>query len=173
MHRLAIVGKTGSGKTTLGQHVAAKLGCRYIELDALYWGPNWTALPPAVFRERLATELAADRWVTSGNYRFARDLIWGRADTLIWLDYPLALTFARLLRRTLGRIRSGESLWGGNRETWRNTFFSRDSLLLYALTTHRRHRREFPADLALPEYAHLQLLRFKQPPESAAWLRSL
>jgi adenylate kinase family enzyme len=167
MHRLAIV-----GKTTLGQQVAARLDSRHIELDTLYWGPNWRSAPPAVFRERLATELAADRWVTSGNYRLGRDLIWGRADTLIWLDYPLALTFGRLLRRTLSRICSGERLWGGNRETWRNTFFSRDSLLLYALKTHRRHQREFPADLALPEYAHLQVLRFRSPDKTEQWLSS-
>ena len=50
----------------------------------------------------------------------------------------------RLFWRTLRRVASREELWGtGNRETWRNAFFSRQSILLWAWNTHRRNRQRF------------------------------
>ena len=55
--------------------------------------------------------------------------------------------FPRLLRRTLGRIVRKEELWAGNRETFRNVFFSRNSLLLFTLRHYRRRRRVYPEQL--------------------------
>ncbi|HEX5417829.1 MAG TPA: adenylate kinase, partial [Chloroflexota bacterium] len=124
-----------------------------------------------VFRARVAQALAADRWVADGNYSAARDLVWGTADTLIWLDYPLRVILPRLLRRTIRRGVTGEELWNGNRE--RLTFlFTRDSLILWALQTHPRYRREFPIVLAKPEFAHLQVIRLASPRETEKWLRA-
>ena len=48
-----------------------------------------------------------------------RDLVWGRADTLLWLDYPLRLVLYRLARRTAVELRAGGASWGGNRNTLR------------------------------------------------------
>ena len=73
-----------------------------------------------------------------------RDLVWRPADTLIWLDLPLPLVMWRLLRRTVRRVATQEELWGtGNRESLRNAFFSRNSILLWALKTHHRNRERF------------------------------
>jgi adenylate kinase family enzyme len=173
MERIAIVGTTGSGKTTLGQALAVKTGFPHIDLDALFWGPGWTPAPPDEFRAHVSAALVAPAWITAGNYGKARDIIWARADTLIWLDYPLSLTLARLFRRTVGRIVTREELWSGNVETWRAQFASRESLFLFALRTHHRRRREFAADLARPEYAHLTVLRFHRPGETERWLCGL
>jgi len=82
-----------------------------------------------------------------GNYGQVRDLVWPAADTLIWLDLPFPLVMWRLVRRTLGRVLSGQDLWGtGNRETFRNAFLSRDSILLWAIKTHGRNRERFAAE---------------------------
>jgi hypothetical protein len=115
--------------------------------------------------------------VIDGNYggRGARDLVLPRADTLIWLDPPLPLIFARLFERAVRRIRSRDELWPGtgNRETYRNQFLSRDSLFWWAVKTHHRRRRELPLILARPENAHLALHHFRRPAEAAAWLSRL
>lgn len=169
-NRIAIVGTTGSGKSTLGERLAARLDVPFVDLDALNWGPGWTPSPVPGFRRRAAAALSGERWVVAGNYRELRDIVWGAADTLVWLDFPLPLVLWRLLRRTLRRVVTQEELWGGNRERLRAQFASRDSLFLYALRTHYRRRREFPADLNRPEFAHLRIMRFRRPAEVDHWL---
>ena len=171
--RLIVVGATGAGKTTLAQRAAARLGCPCVELDALFWGPGWTPAARDVFRARVAEALAGERWAAGGNYGQARDIVWRRADTLVWLDYPLPLVLGRLLRRTLRRILTREVLWSGNRETWRAQFLSRESLFLWALHSHPRQRRDYPVLLAQPEYAHLQAWRLRSPAAAELWLRAL
>jgi hypothetical protein len=75
--------------------------------------------------------------------------VWRPADTLVWLDLPLSLVMWRLLRRTLRRVTTQEDLWGtGNRESLRRSFFSRHSILLWALKTHRRNREKFTLECA-------------------------
>jgi adenylate kinase family enzyme len=170
MNRVVIVGTAGSGKSTLAERLAARSGGVFVDLDALNWGPGWTPAPVSLFRERTTVALLGERWVVAGNYRRLRDIVWGAADTLIWLDYPLPLVLWRLLRRTVRRVLTQEELWGGNRERLRAQFASRDSLFLYAIRTHYRRRREYPADLAKPEYAHLRVFRFRRPGELEHWL---
>jgi hypothetical protein len=97
--RIAIVGSTGSGKTTLAQQLAQALHLPHVELDALYWGPGWTETPRDEFRQRVRSALDGSSWVTDGNYGKARDIIWERATDLIWLDYSLPLIWSRLFRR--------------------------------------------------------------------------
>jgi adenylate kinase family enzyme len=154
--------------------VARRLGVPHVELDALAWGPNWTLVPIDVFKGRVARATEGDAWVIDGNYadRGARDLVWPRADTVIWLDPPLGAILLRLFRRAVRRSRSGEELWPGtgNRETLRNQFLSRDSLFWWAIKTHRRRKRELPLILARPEHAHLTVHRFRRPQDADAWL---
>jgi adenylate kinase family enzyme len=43
--RVLVAGTSGSGKLTLARHLAAVLELRYVELDALHHGQNWTPRP--------------------------------------------------------------------------------------------------------------------------------
>ena len=43
--RLAVIGTSCSGKSTLAKKVANKLGIRYIEQDKLFWLPHWQLAP--------------------------------------------------------------------------------------------------------------------------------
>ncbi len=171
--RVAVVGVTGSGKTQLAQAIARALGLAYVELDALQWEPGWQMAPRDEFRQRVAAALAGGAWVTDGNYSGLRDLVWGQAQALVWLDYPLPLVLWRLLKRTFQRVTSKELLWGTNRETWRGALFSRDSLFLYAFGSQKRIRRNYPAALAQPEYAHLTVVHLRSPRQAEELLSSL
>jgi adenylate kinase family enzyme len=144
--KIAIAGPTSSGKTTLARRLSALTGAPHIELDALFHGPNWTPAEEHVFRARVSAAIDQQAWITDGNYKAIRDLTWGNADLVIWLDFPLPLTLVRLLRRTNRRIRAREELWNGNRESWRVMLTSKDSLIWWALTTHQRHRRSYPLE---------------------------
>lgn len=144
MRRVVVFGTTGSGKSRLAQELAQRTGLRVIELDALFWGRDWQPAPLELFRHRVEREIRDGGWIVVGNYSQVRDLVWKPADTLIWLDLPLLLVMSRLLLRTVRRVASREELWNtGNRETLRNSFFSRQSILLWGLKTHRRNRERF------------------------------
>ena len=67
------------------------------------------------------------------------------ATVSLGLDLSLARVMWQVGWRTWWRATSGQTLWHGNRESWRKALFSRESIVLWALTTHGRKRREFAA----------------------------
>src|SRR5918912_2264290 len=142
--KIAVVGTSGSGKTTVARELASRLGVPHVELDALFHGPNWTPTPVDEFRARVARAIEGDAFVVDGNYGAVRDIVWPRLELVVALDYPFPLIFAQLLRRTVTRAITREPLWNDNRESLRLSFASRDSILLWSLTTHRRRSRELP-----------------------------
>jgi adenylate kinase family enzyme len=122
MQRVSIVGVPGSGKTTAGRMLAASLGVPFVELDAIFHQPHWTELSRDDFRERVAVAVAAPAWVVDGNYSVVRDLVWDRADTVVWLDLLRRLVMRRVILRTLRRAVTREALWNGNREPLTNFY---------------------------------------------------
>ncbi len=157
----------------MAHNLAARLSIPHFEMDALHWGPEWTPVPEGVFRERVIAAISQPAWTIDGNYSRVRAWVWERADTVVWLDYPLAVIMSQLIMRTLRRSMHHEELWSGNRESLQKSFFSRDSILLWALQTYPKRRREYPQLLARPEYAHLSFIRLHSQKESARWLASV
>jgi len=172
---VVVVGATGSGKSTFAQRLAARLGGEYVELDALFWEPNWTEAAPEVFRQRVERATGGIRWVVAGNYRRARDLVWPRADTIVWLDFSLPLVLRRLTVRTVRRAVTRQVLWNGNREDfWEHCrLWSEKSLFHWLFKTYWAYRREFPVLFAEPAHAHLRIAHLRRPREAEAWLASL
>lgn len=168
--RVNVIGTCGAGKTTLARELGRRLSVPHVELDGFRHGPNWTETPDPQFREMVHHALSGDGWTVDGNYGIARDLIWSRAQTVVWLDYSFPLVMTRLLRRTVRRMATQEELWNGNRESFRLSFMSRDSILLWGLRTYHRKRREIPRLFQQPEYAHLELVTLRSPAEAARWL---
>ena len=171
--RLVVIGTTGAGKTTIAKMVAQGLGIPHVEFDAYRHGPNWTETPDNVFREHLRQALQLDAWVADGDYDIARDVVWPRANVLVWLDYPIYVVMWRLFWRTMRRGIRREELWNGNRERLWWHFFTRQSLFLWALQTHWRRRRTIPPVLAQPEYLHLDVVHLHSPKATEQWLATL
>jgi adenylate kinase family enzyme len=172
MDRINVTGTSCSGKTTLARAIAKRLGMPRIELDALFWGPNWTPVPEETFRSRVADAIVPDRWVVDGGYAMVRDLTWSRVDTVVWLDYPMRTVLHRWARRTLTRLRTRQEFWPGtgNRERLSHVA-RRDGLLWWILSTHHRRRRTTAA--ALAARPDLRVIRLRSPVETRRWLASL
>lgn len=167
-------GATGSGKTTLSRRIGEVLGLPVIELDALYHQPNWQPTPPDEFRAKVQEALnrCPDGWVTDGNGSPVRDIILPRADTVAWLRLPWRVSYWRMFKRTVRRARTKEELWNTNTESWRLSFLSRDSLLLWGITNWRDHQRNVRRDLAtVPHEA--ELIELRSDREVEAFVASL
>jgi adenylate kinase family enzyme len=171
--RIAVLGMTATGKSTLAKHLAGLLGVPHVELDGIVHGPNWVDLSNEEFHARTADALNGDGWVVDGNYAAVRDLTIGQAETVIWLDYPIIIPLWRVVPRTVRRIIRREELWNGNRETWRGALFGRDSLVVWIVKMHRVRRREFAAIFSAPEHAHRTLVRLHSPRATARWLKDI
>lgn len=170
--RISIVGISGSGKTTLARQISQRLAIPYVELDEFYWNSNWKKASTDVFQKCVKQSISADRWIVDGSYRKVLTLVWGRATTVVWLNYPLPVIMGRLMRRTWQRIIRQEELWSGNRETWTTTFSS-DSLLLWVLTNYHKTQKEYLTLFSQPEYAHLKVVHLRSSKAAYAWLASL
>jgi len=141
-HHIVVYGPSCSGKTTIAASIAQAIGVPHIELDAIFWKPDWVESPPEEFRADVSVLLTkyADGWVFDGNYHSRiRDLILPHTDTVVWICLPFRVVFWRALKRTIVRSWTKETLWHNNYESWRLSFFSRESLLLYIITSWRSH----------------------------------
>jgi adenylate kinase family enzyme len=165
--RICIIGPSASGKTTLSKTIAQRTGIDHIEIDAIYHGPNW-AQPPD-FTERVYDALERERWIADGNYMNYVSIL-GKADLIIWLDYPFRIVLWRVLRRTAYRLVSRKPLWNGNRETLRLTF-SKESIILWVFQTYWKRKEMFPRLLASHE--GIEQLIFRHPRHTRKWLNNM
>ena len=171
MERIIIVGTSGSGKTTLAQQLAAQLNYPHIELDSLHWGPNWTEAPD--FLEQVDRETQRPFWVIDGNYSKSSHIFWPRADTIIWLDYPVWVNYWRMARRTMQRVFGREVLWNDNRESFREQFLSKESLFVYIYQTYRQRRQKYHKLMHSEQHPQLSWIHHRSPRETKRWLKQL
>jgi adenylate kinase family enzyme len=153
--------------------VATRLQIPHVELDALFWKPNWEPSESGEFQARVEAAIAGETWVVDGNYLRARPLVWAKATLIVWLNYPLPLILWRVTRRTIIRSWQRQELWQGCYETLQKGFFSQDSIILWTLKTYRRNQIMFPEWLAMPQYEHLSVVELRSSSETAIWLARL
>ena len=172
MRRVSVVGTSGSGKSTLARELAARLHASWLELDSVYHQAGWTPLDASEFRDRVAATVAGERWVIDGGYSTVRDLVWARADTVVWLDLPRRTVMRRITWRTLRRVAGRAELWNGNRERWRNLFTwdKNESVIAWAWQTYGSRRERYAALAADPANAHLRFVRLTSPSEVRRFL---
>ncbi len=172
---VVVIGPTGSGKSTLAEQVANRLGGDFIELDALHWEPNWVEAPDEVFRERVKAATSARAWAVAGNYKVVRDIVWPRAEAVIWLDYSLPLVFTRLFKRTVRRSVTQEKIFSGNVENFgmHLKLWSEESIFNWLFKSYPRLKSRYPMLLSQPENAHLTLIHLRRPKDADHWLQNI
>jgi adenylate kinase family enzyme len=168
--RIAIVGGSGAGKTTLGRKLAELVGGTFVEVDAIQHKAGWNRASPEEIRRGVHTALEGrSNWVIDGTCeREVGDFVSTQADVIVWLDLPLVVKLGRLLRRSWKRVITREVLWNGNIETWRDVFVGRDSVVLHPLRTHSRHRRQM-----LSRRDQAKIVRLRSSREVDEWLSRL
>jgi adenylate kinase family enzyme len=165
--RIAVIGGSGAGKTTLARELARRIDGVFVEVDAIQHKAHWTQATIDEIRTGIHAALdGQSRWVVDCTCeREVGDFIASRADIIVWLDLPLAVKLQRLLRRSWRRMRTREILWNGNVETWRGVFVGRDAVLVHPLRTHFRQRRR-----TLARSDQEKIVRLRSTREVEMWL---
>jgi adenylate kinase family enzyme len=174
VQRVVVIGNSGSGKTSLATRLANRLDLAHVELDGLFHQRGWTALADSAFRDAVDLALPGDgRWVADGNYGTVRDIVWGRADTIVWLDLPRHLVTARIVRRSVRRGLRRTELWNGNRERVRNllSINPERSVIAWSVRQHRVYRREYAGLPRDERWAHARFVRLRSNDAAEQWLR--
>jgi adenylate kinase family enzyme len=165
VRRVSVVGTSGVGKSTFASALALVLGAAFLELDSLQHQADWTQLPVEEFRARVALVADGECWVIDGNYSRVQDLVWARADTVVWLDLPRRTVMRRIVWRSVLRVAMRTELWNGNRERWRNLFSldKEESVIAWAWQTYASNRARYEAAMADPLHSHLRFVRLRSP----------
>ncbi len=108
-----------------------------------------------------------------GNYSRVRDIVWARGTTIIWLNYPFRVVLWRALCRTVKRAATQEELFSGNRESFRKSFFSRESIILWVIYSYRRLRRNYRRILDNGDYPHLRVIELRDPAQAEKLIASM
>lgn len=172
-----MIGSSGSGKTTVARAIAEALDLTYVELDSLFHQPGWQKKPDPEFREEVSQLIAGERWVVDGNYTShgVADIVWPRADAVVWLDPSRPVIMRRVVGRTLRRVTTREELWNGNREPWTN-LYSRDpykNIIVWAWTRFEGTREKYQRMLVDGTWDHLQVVRLRTAGQTKAFLAGL
>lgn len=173
--RINVVGTSGSGKSTFSCRLAEIKGVPYVEMDQLFWKPDWQESSDEEFFARLQNATAADRWVLDGNYHRTRSMKWNRSQVVVYLDLPFVPNMLQLTWRCVKRSVSGDEIWPGtgNRESLAKTFFSSDSVLWWAITHHASNRRRYLATDSFADYPHIHLVHLTSRRQIAACLAAV
>jgi adenylate kinase family enzyme len=163
MHRVVVVGACGAGKTTVARALASRLRAPFVELDALHHGPAWSVRPTFVEDVDVATR--GPRWVADGNYSAVRQMLWSRADTVVWLDLPLWLVEYQVVRRSLVRWLARTELWNGNRELGPLDWFDPEHPIRWAWKRHPEYRVEYAALFRDPSLSSVSRVRLRSRAE--------
>jgi hypothetical protein len=153
--------------------LADVLDASYVELDAIFHQPDWIDLKREEFQRRVKEVVQGDRWVIDGNYSAVWDIVWGRADTVVWLDPPYWRVMTRVIRRTLRRVIMRTELWNGNREPLSNlySFNPQKSIIAWSAAHFGTYRERYGLAPHDPRWSGLRFVRLATRAEARDFLQ--
>ena len=123
--RIAIIGYSGAGKSSLARTLGERYGIPVLFLDTVQFTANWAERDRGEARAMVEAFMARPDWVIDGNYRnFAQAERLALADRIVFLDFPRRICVPRAVGRYCKyRNRARESMADGCIEKFDWEFF--------------------------------------------------
>lgn len=171
--RFAVAGTAGAGKTTLARRICGMRGIPFVEFEAFYHAPGWTVVE--TWAEDVLRFVDGPEWAIEWQGEEVRDRLTGRAQVLVWLDHPRALTSARVIARTVRRrFGRGSPIAGGNVEPPLRTFFTDpEHIVKVAWRRHALIRARVLRVIAEDRHPDLIVVRLRGQRQVDTWLKHL
>lgn len=165
MQRVLVIGPCGAGKSTLATTLAGPRELPLFHMDQLNWKPGWVESSKDEITAKLQAIVATDRWLIDGTYGGTLAPRLDRADTVVYLDFPISLCVRRLLKRIWTyRGRSRPDMTEGCPERFDVAF------LFYLIRWNSGPRIRTEARLKGHEN---KIIRLRNPDELQRWMDSL
>ena len=145
--RIVTQGVPGAGKSTAARTWAELKNLHVIDYDNdVLWMPAlelpWTTYSTEKQLEWVCRHMETGAWVMSSCGSKVTDIVYPETDVIVYLDYSPLVTFAQLFKRTMSRSLRGETCCNGNKESFRLSLLSKDSIFLWWLQTWRERREQ-------------------------------
>jgi len=173
MNRVVVIGSSCSGKSTFSKRLSSIINVEHIELDQLHWLPDWQERSDEQFRELVNKATLANAWIVDGNYSVTRDIVWPQATTIVWLNHSFSLVLFRCITRSILRVVTRKKLFSGNIESLKQTFLSRNSIILWVLKTYHQKQKNYALLLKNLENKGVNVIEFKKQSQVNAFLRTV
>jgi adenylate kinase family enzyme len=170
--RTIIFGSTGIGKTTMVKRIADEFSIPVIDIDTLRREAGKSESPEQVFSFLVADRVRGETWIIDGSYTSVQDILWSRAEAIVWLDFSFGVFLSRLIKRSLYRIfirkKSEKPVKARNQPA-----SERAGNYLRAILTGKQRRERYFATLYNSKHTHLHIIRLTSPEDATLWLKLL
>lgn len=100
MNKIAVIGKPGGGKSTLGKSISSATGIMLYALDSIEFKQNGERVDAKIFSDTHQSILSSDSWIIEGFGSI--ESFYTRieaADTLIYIDMPYLVHYLWVTKR--------------------------------------------------------------------------
>jgi adenylate kinase family enzyme len=167
MNRILIIGTSGCGKSTLAKRVSERLQIPFFPSDEFYWEPRWKIATQDKVHRLVWNIVYQDTWILDGNFDEIHDLVWRRADCIIWLDYPLLTIFGQILTRNFRWVLTRQKIWSGNTMTLQRAI----SGIHHMVNSYSQKKKKYP--FWLSEIPNIVCHRFRARDETEMWFENI
>ena len=186
-----IIGSQACGKSTLAKRIKARYPhLELVELDELYWCPNWKKNNTKFYNDvkyRLFDKIETDSEqgyeykakydkgvIIDGNYNRVKPIIWPLTDVVIWLDYDIYEVYYRAIKRTILRLITKEKICNGNIMTLKRMWTHWQTTVIYQVWKNHKKINQItiPNDY-IKVFPDKKVIRICSPYHCNQWLQNL